>query len=302
MINRALLPFLLAASFASSSLAHDSDLTGILTKSDQDDTLYILELDGGNGTLPLRGDCLNDIPEGFRIWVSGELKTEIYIQDSPSDSFLSPKRWRVFLQAHRCYSISDPFITLEPTRVTLNGQFKNLAEILESISRQTGWSMVTGPEAKDAKTAMSLNCENIKAEKLLGEVLGKQGFTFRLVGQTLVITSKDVIKALPPERPLQEIIQAAEQGDPHYQWLLGMSFFRGGKGLKQDFQLAALWLTKSAEHDYAEAQYDLAEMYYRGFGIPKNPEQAMIWYAKAADQGDERAQRALQRISDRTKK
>jgi TPR repeat protein len=37
----------------------------------------------------------------------------------------------------------------------------------------------------------------------------------------------------------------------------------------------------------------LAEMFLEGRGVPQDPEQAVSWYSKAADQGDSNAQIAL---------
>lgn len=54
-----------------------------------------------------------------------------------------------------------------------------------------------------------------------------------------------------------------------------------------------VWYKKSAEQDYAVAQYSLALMYDLGNKIPQNYSQALIWYTKAAELNDANAQNNL---------
>ena len=51
----------------------------------------------------------------------------------------------------------------------------------------------------------------------------------------------------------------------------------------------AEWLP-IASQGVAEAQYNLAGMYAKGYGVKINDEQAVIWYKKAAEQGHGRSQ------------
>ena len=46
----------------------------------------------------------------------------------------------------------------------------------------------------------------------------------------------------------------------------------------------------AAEQGNARAQYNLGVCYANGWGVAKDPEQAVYWYRKAAEQGDARAQ------------
>lgn len=48
-------------------------------------------------------------------------------------------------------------------------------------------------------------------------------------------------------------------------------------------------LLQQAQSGNVDAQYDLAECYYEGYGIEKDLEKAYFWYSKAADQGDAEA-------------
>jgi len=131
--------------------------------------------------------------------------------------------------------------------------------------------------------------------------------------------------------------KAAEQGDSQAQCYLG-DFYRFGDGVEMDvdqarywymkaaekgdvFAMSSLyqiyrleyndavnalyWLKQSAENGYAEYQYELASMFYKGSEIYKSDsvinyevpnlieadkKQGIFWYKKAAEQGHNRAQ------------
>ena len=51
----------------------------------------------------------------------------------------------------------------------------------------------------------------------------------------------------------------------------------------------AEWLP-IAQKGVTEAQYNLAGMYAKGYGVKINDEQAVFWYKKAAEQGHGRSQ------------
>jgi TPR repeat protein len=44
------------------------------------------------------------------------------------------------------------------------------------------------------------------------------------------------------------------------------------------------------------AQYRLGQLYERGLGVSKDPDEAAKWYRKAAEQGHDRAKEALERL------
>lgn len=74
------------------------------------------------------------------------------------------------------------------------------------------------------------------------------------------------------------------------QYLLGNHYYDGDNGKEQNFAKALKCYTKSAEQGYSSAQFNLAQMYYRGEGVPLNAFQASLWFTKAATQGHPRAQ------------
>jgi len=49
------------------------------------------------------------------------------------------------------------------------------------------------------------------------------------------------------------------------------------------------WYRRAAEQGDAVAQYNLANMYVQGQGVPKDTIQAHYWYSLAAAQGDQDA-------------
>ena len=59
---------------------------------------------------------------------------------------------------------------------------------------------------------------------------------------------------------------------------------------------AANWYKKSADQNYVDAQYNLANLYLRGDGVTQNDYLAFSWFIKAAEQGDAPAQYNLGRM------
>lgn len=53
---------------------------------------------------------------------------------------------------------------------------------------------------------------------------------------------------------------------------------------------AVVWYRKAAEQDHGKAQLALADCYFKGDGVPRDPAQAVTWYGKAAEQGNADAQ------------
>lgn len=54
---------------------------------------------------------------------------------------------------------------------------------------------------------------------------------------------------------------------------------------------------KTSEQGYAQAQYDLGNMYHYGIGIEKDTCKAIMWYKKAAEQNYAPALETLRNIS-----
>ncbi len=81
----------------------------------------------------------------------------------------------------------------------------------------------------------------------------------------------------------------AAQGDAVAQYNLAQ-MYRMGQGVPQNDTQAVAWYKKSAEQGYASAQSNLGVMYDNGKGVAQNDTQAVAWYKKAAEQGHASAQ------------
>ena len=94
------------------------------------------------------------------------------------------------------------------------------------------------------------------------------------------------------EMTLDEFRLAAEQGNADAQYELA-DMYRGGQGVPRDRVEAERLYRLAAEQGYAEAQYWLGEMYSGGWGVPKDNTEAVRWLRMAAEQGHIHAQHKL---------
>lgn len=131
---------------------------------------------------------------------------------------------------------------------------------------------------------------------------------------------------------LMKFSEAAEWGDSKAGYELSRMYF-SGSGVEEDLARGVRWCRKAADHGFVEAQYTLGNMYAQGVTSPliqsdgwwarartnrvlrsttqsdqwwwsqvcseilaKNPEEALKWYRKAAEQGDKEAQYKLSGI------
>ena len=72
--------------------------------------------------------------------------------------------------------------------------------------------------------------------------------------------------------------------------------YEKGHGVPQDYSQAVAWFRKAAEQGNDVAQYNLGEMYREGRGVPQDEGEATTWYKKAAEQGNEDAKKALEQL------
>lgn len=78
--------------------------------------------------------------------------------------------------------------------------------------------------------------------------------------------------------------------DPIQQFELGVDYYQGRNGKKQDRSKAVLWYRKSAEQGYHKAQFSLGYCYNYGKGVTRDFIEAVEWYKKAVEQGNAYAQ------------
>jgi hypothetical protein len=86
--------------------------------------------------------------------------------------------------------------------------------------------------------------------------------------------------------------EAAERGDATAQLYLGFRY-GAGRGVPQDYSMAAYWIRKSAEQGNTEAETTFGAIYELGKGVPQDYVQAAQWYRRAAEQGYAEAQSQL---------
>lgn len=86
--------------------------------------------------------------------------------------------------------------------------------------------------------------------------------------------------------------RAAEQGDAKAQWRLGVCY-ENGYGVGKDDNIAAGWFREAAEQGNAKAQFSLGACYYYGNGVEENNKAAAECFRQAAKQDNINAKIAL---------
>ena len=80
----------------------------------------------------------------------------------------------------------------------------------------------------------------------------------------------------------------ADQGDAQAQFNLALMYYEG-EGVPQDYAEAIKWFRKAAEQGLAAAQFTLALMYATGQGVPQDYVESYVWNSLAAASGFEDA-------------
>jgi len=91
--------------------------------------------------------------------------------------------------------------------------------------------------------------------------------------------------------------RSAEAGDAKAQFDLADTYFEGN-GVPKDLPKGMDWLRKSAAQGYAGAEVTLGFLYQNGVQVPKDPHEAAKWYRKAARQSDKDPKHAQKAQSD----
>jgi len=69
--------------------------------------------------------------------------------------------------------------------------------------------------------------------------------------------------------------------------------YRDGRGVTQDDTEAVIWFRKAADQGDAVAEFLLGNQYAFGKGVPQDYSEAMIWFRRASEQGHPRAMHDL---------
>ena len=108
-------------------------------------------------------------------------------------------------------------------------------------------------------------------------------------------------------------VQAYESGDNESAWFLFWSLaqagddraqfnlaqmYRLGKGIPVDLALARRWYEAAASQNHSTAQYLLGVMYENGHGVPKDLNRARSWYQRAANLNFVPAKDALEQLGN----
>ena len=82
----------------------------------------------------------------------------------------------------------------------------------------------------------------------------------------------------------EQFSQLALQKNAEAQYNLAFMYF-GGEGIPQDDIKAAYWFEQAAKSGHAGSQDTLAYLYLHGRGLAPDPVQAYAWYRVAAENG-----------------
>jgi TPR repeat protein len=72
------------------------------------------------------------------------------------------------------------------------------------------------------------------------------------------------------------------------------SLIECGRGVAQNYGLAAKWYSKAADQGLAQAQCNMGRVCLHGRGVAQSDVEAVRWFKKAAAQGNEKAKYNLQ--------
>lgn len=127
---------------------------------------------------------------------------------------------------------------------------------------------------------------------------------FSVGGVLLALLPTIAAADAPPKTPptpkaiMADLMTRAKAGDAKAAYDLAQVYVDGMYGQKKNQQTAAQWMQKAAAGGLADAQADYAHRLEIGKGVKADPDAALGWYLKAADQGQTTASlRACQRLT-----
>ena len=80
---------------------------------------------------------------------------------------------------------------------------------------------------------------------------------------------------------MNELRLAAEGGDVAAMFKFGKALLQGWDGQEANKAQGAQWLLRAAEQGHRNAQSAVGEMFFTGFGLPQDKEQAYKWLKQA---------------------
>ena len=91
--------------------------------------------------------------------------------------------------------------------------------------------------------------------------------------------------------------RAAANGNRIAMHDLALYYAEGRGGVTADLPTAAKWFEKAAERGVVDSQFNLGVLFESGQGLPKNVNDAFVWYSIAAAQGDQFAKTRVEVLS-----
>lgn len=116
--------------------------------------------------------------------------------------------------------------------------------------------------------------------------------TFCLVAGGIAMSVK-ISPVLAEVMPQTQVVEHTNQAKAKALYTQAIDFMRDTKNINANQQKIIDLLTQSASLGYAPAQVDLGKIYYFGFDGKKNDVAALLWFKKAAEQGDAKGQYQL---------
>ena len=98
--------------------------------------------------------------------------------------------------------------------------------------------------------------------------------------------SGTVVKADVGTTFVPGVIERAEAGEPRAMGLMAAFYANADPEAVRDYDVAYQWALKSAAKGDTTGMYMLAYALQHGFGVTKNPHEAVKWYRKSAEAGD----------------
>ncbi len=132
-----------------------------------------------------------------------------------------------------------------------------------------------------------------RGRKILNWFISSKGITALLFTMVILGGAYNIREVMLAARQADVYLKAAEQGNADAQFNLARMYF-SGQGMRHDDAQAAQWTRKAAEQGHAGAQSNLVGMYAQGRGVTQDDAQAVQWFRKAADQGHAGARQNLQ--------
>lgn len=95
-----------------------------------------------------------------------------------------------------------------------------------------------------------------------------------------------------------ELLPPAQAGDPRAQFLMGQLSDNGYGPIQLDAAEAARWYRKSADQNYGEAQFALAQAYAFGRGVASDKDESLRWLRRSATNNFTPAMLSLAKLLD----